>query len=51
MIKKKDDFYYVFYADTFKGDIELKGLDKSKKYYGNILKTFVMKLISIKNYS
>jgi alpha-galactosidase len=32
VIKKEDTLFYSFYADSFKGEIELRGLDNSKKY-------------------
>ncbi len=32
VIQKDNDLYYAFYAEQFDGTVELRGLDKSKKY-------------------
>ena len=35
LIKKNDNFYYAFYADQWKGEIELRGLDRDASYFIN----------------
>lgn len=32
-IKKQDKLYYAFYADSWKGEIELRGLEDNKEYH------------------